>query len=94
MTSVHDFDFNHGDWEVTNRRLAQRGVGSDEWETFPSTEIAQLLMGGMVSIDESDFPTKGFRGGFDSTIPPRMNGRSTGSIPAMAYCRPGLWPLC
>ena len=62
MTSVHDFDFNHGDWEVTNRRLIQRGVGSDDWEVFPSTETAQLLMGGMVSIDESDFPTKGFKG--------------------------------
>ena len=62
MTSAHDFDFNHGDWEVTNRRLKQRGVGSDDWEVFPSREVAQLWMGGMVSIDESEFPTKGFRG--------------------------------
>ena len=62
MTSAHDFDFNHGDWEVTNRRLKQRGVSSDDWEVFPSHEVAQLWMGGMVSIDESEFPTKGFRG--------------------------------
>ena len=62
MSSARDFDFNHGDWEVTNRRLKARGVGSDEWEVFPSFETAQLLMGGMVSIDESDFPTRGFRG--------------------------------
>lgn len=62
MSSSHDFDFNHGDWEVTNRRLKARGVGSDEWEVFPSFETAQLLMGGTVSIDESDFPTKGFKG--------------------------------
>lgn len=62
MTSAHDFDFNHGDWEVTNRRLKQRGVSSDDWEVFPSHEVAQLWMGGMVSIDESEFPTKGFKG--------------------------------
>ena len=62
MSSAHDFDFNHGDWDVTNRRLKVRGVGSDDWDVFPSYEKAQVLMGGMVSIDESDFPTKGFKG--------------------------------
>ena len=62
MSSAHDFDFNHGDWDVTNRRLKVRGVGSDDWDVFPSFETAQLLMGGTVSIDESDFPTKGFNG--------------------------------
>jgi hypothetical protein len=62
MSSAHDFDFNHGDWDVTNRRLKVRGVGSDDWEVFPSYEKAQVLMGGMVSIDESDFPTRGFKG--------------------------------
>ncbi|MDB5538551.1 MAG: hypothetical protein JWQ89_278 [Devosia sp.] len=58
----HGFDFNHGDWVVTNRRLKQRGVGSAEWDVFTSYETAQLLMGGTVSIDESDFPTMGFKG--------------------------------
>ena len=62
MSAAHDFDFNHGDWDVTNRRLKVRGVRSDDWEVFPSFETAQLLMGGTVSIDESDFPTKGFNG--------------------------------
>ncbi|CAN7277003.1 hypothetical protein LJR164_001326 [Phenylobacterium sp. LjRoot164] len=62
MGSAHDFDFNHGDWDVTNRRLKVRGVGSDDWEVFPSYEKAELWMGGAVSIDESDFPTKGFKG--------------------------------
>lgn len=60
--AAHDFDFNHGDWIVTNTRLKERGTGSHEWEVFTSYEKAQLWMGGMVSIDESDFPTKGFRG--------------------------------
>jgi hypothetical protein len=62
MTSTHDFDFMIGDWEVTNRRLKQRGIGSDEWDVFSSYQKAQLLMGGTVSVDESDFPAKGFKG--------------------------------
>lgn len=62
MSSAHDFDFNHGDWDVTNRRLKVRGVGSDDWDVFPSDVKASLWMGGTVSIDENDFPTKGFQG--------------------------------
>lgn len=62
MTAAHDFDFMHGSWEVTNRRLKARGVGSSDWEVFPSTETAQLMMAGTVSIDEATFPTKGFKG--------------------------------
>jgi hypothetical protein len=58
----HGFDFNHGDWLVTNRRLKARGVGSNDWDVFTSHETAQLMLGGAVSVDESDFPTKGFRG--------------------------------
>jgi hypothetical protein len=60
--SRHAFDFNTGDWLVANRRLKQRGVGSDDWDVFPSTERASLMLGGMCSIDESHFPTKGFSG--------------------------------
>lgn len=56
------FAFNHGDWVVSNRRLKARGVGSTEWDVFTSYETAQLLLGGMVSVDESDFPTRGFKG--------------------------------
>jgi hypothetical protein len=33
--SVHDFDFLDGKWEMVNRRLLKRGVGSNEWDTFP-----------------------------------------------------------
>lgn len=60
--AAHDFDFLTGEWEVTNRRLKRRGVGSTEWDTFPSHETCQLLMGGMISIDVATFPTKGFQG--------------------------------
>ena len=29
-----DFDFVHGEWTVTNRKLQQLFSGCDEWETF------------------------------------------------------------
>jgi hypothetical protein len=62
QTSRHAFDFNTGDWIVTNRRLRQRGGGSADWDVFTSTERAALYLDGMCSVDESDFPTKGFKG--------------------------------
>lgn len=60
--SAHDFDFNTGDWVVTNRTLKVRGGGSDDWDEFTSYQTSQVLMGGLVSIDEADFRSKGFRG--------------------------------
>ena len=58
----HDFDFLAGRWDVHNRRLKQRHIGSDEWDEFPGIEEARTQLGGMVSIDEIEFPTRGFRG--------------------------------
>lgn len=62
MGAARDFDFNTGDWVVTNRRLKVRGVGSQEWDVFTSHQTSQVLMGGLVSIDEAEFRSKGFRG--------------------------------
>ena len=62
LGSVHDYDFLAGEWSVRNRRLTVRGVGSDEWEEFPATSRAQLFMGGVVNVDEIEFPTKGWSG--------------------------------
>ncbi|MDP3854003.1 hypothetical protein [Phenylobacterium sp.] len=62
MSAAHDFAFRAGEWDVTNRRLKQRGAGSDDWEVFPSHETSQLLADGMISIDVATFPTKGFQG--------------------------------
>jgi hypothetical protein len=59
---VHDFDFIHGNWNVANRRLKARGVGSTEWDHFPAGIWARVLMNGVVNIDEVDFPTKGWKG--------------------------------
>ncbi|MGO4738029.1 DUF1579 domain-containing protein [Bosea sp. 2KB_26] len=61
-TSRNGFDFNHGEWRVSHRKLRTRGVGSGEWDQFETRTDAQLLMGGTVSIDETDFTDRGFKG--------------------------------
>jgi hypothetical protein len=59
---VHDFDFLVGTWEGVNRRLKQRWAGSDEWDVFPGGLRCESRLGGVVNIDEVDFPTKGWSG--------------------------------
>lgn len=59
---VHDFDFFVGRWDGANRRLKQRWVGSDDWDTFPGVLHCESRMGGVVNIDEVNFPTKGWSG--------------------------------
>jgi len=59
---LHDFDFFAGTWNVVNRRLKARWVGSTEWEEFPGTCRCALHMGGVVNVDENTFPTRGFSG--------------------------------
>ena len=59
---AHDFDFLVGHWHVGNRRLRQRHVGSDDWDEFPSTSRAWTHLDGIVSVDESAFPSRGFSG--------------------------------
>jgi quinol monooxygenase YgiN len=59
---LHDFDFLAGEWSVANRRLKQRGVGSQEWDEFPATSRATLHLGGIANTDEIIFPTKGWSG--------------------------------
>jgi quinol monooxygenase YgiN len=59
---VHDFDFLAGEWNVKNRRLKARGVGSVEWDEFPATSRATLYLGSVANVDEIVFPTKGWSG--------------------------------
>ena len=59
---IGDFDFLPGVWDVANRRLLRRHVGSDEWDAFPGLMRAQSFFDGAGSFDETVFPTKGFRG--------------------------------
>jgi len=57
-----DFDFLVGRWQVRNRRLKARHVGSDEWDEFDAVNQAWTHLGGMVSVDEIAFETRGFSG--------------------------------
>jgi NIPSNAP len=52
---VHDFDFLAGDWNIANRRLKARGVGSDEWDSFPAKSHAVLHLGGVANVEEITF---------------------------------------
>ena len=61
-TQRHDFDFLVGTWDVHNRRLKARHVGSDEWDEFPGRLSMRPLLGGLGNVDEIEFPTKGWSG--------------------------------
>jgi hypothetical protein len=50
-TTSTDFDFWMGRWNVRNRRLAERLVGSDEWDEFDSRVAARPLPGGLGNED-------------------------------------------
>jgi hypothetical protein len=58
----HDFDLLAGHWNIQNRRLKQRWVGSDEWDEFPATSAMQLTLGGIGIFDEYKAPARGFAG--------------------------------
>ena len=62
MTSRHAFDFNTGDWIVTNRRLKARGAGASDWEVFEGRQTSRLMLDGMCSLDEQEFVGKGVKG--------------------------------
>ena len=53
---LHDFDFLNGEWDMANRRLMHRGVGSQEWVEFPSVMRHTQFLGGLVNVDEVSYP--------------------------------------
>jgi hypothetical protein len=61
-TGVHDFDFLVGTWQVANRRLKVRHVGSSDWDEFPGHNTMRTILGGLGNVDEIVFPTKGWSG--------------------------------
>jgi len=58
----HDFDFLAGRWHIASRRLRQRHVGCTEWDEYEGRSQAYSLMGGLISIDDNDFSSRGFSG--------------------------------
>ena len=63
MSSVNDFDFLSGhDWEVTNRVLKKRLVGSGEWDQFVGLLVEhQPILGGLGNSDRMTATRNGVR---------------------------------
>src|SRR4051812_32831795 len=59
---MSDFDFIFGEWDVANRKLAQRYVGCRTWEEFPATSRCKPRLKGVANVEEVDFTTKDFAG--------------------------------
>ncbi|NGO11162.1 hypothetical protein G5C60_27060 [Streptomyces sp. HC44] len=62
MSSAHDFDFLHGEWEVRNRRLADFLDPAGGWQEFAATQRCWSLFDGAANIDEIDCAGQGFKG--------------------------------
>jgi hypothetical protein len=60
--TMHDFDYFVGGWTTKQHRLKARNVGSKEWEEFSGNLCMSLYLGGMATVDELDFPSKGTAG--------------------------------
>ena len=60
--SPRDFDFLAGDWNIKNRQLKQRNIGSSDWDEFDARQTAWLLLDGVANVDEFDCPARGFKG--------------------------------
>ncbi|MGW6738728.1 hypothetical protein [Streptomyces sp. NPDC055013] len=62
MSSPHDFDFFHGDWDVVNRRRTDFLDRDSDWEEFPATSRCRPLFDGAANIDEVDMAHLGSKG--------------------------------
>ena len=48
-----DFDFFFGHWTVQHRKLRDRLVGNNDWDSFTGTSHAQPLLGGQGNVDDN-----------------------------------------
>ena len=62
MSSPHDFDFFHGDWDVVNRRRTDFLDPDSDWVEFPATSRCWPLFDGAANVDEIDMPYLGSKG--------------------------------
>nr|WSY50344.1 hypothetical protein OG999_09505 [Streptomyces sp. NBC_00886] len=62
MSSPHDFDFLHGEWEVANRRLTDFFRPGSDWEEFEGTSRCWPLFDSAANVDEIDMPYLGSKG--------------------------------
>jgi quinol monooxygenase YgiN len=61
-SGLHDFDFLHGSWNVTHRRLKARGVGSTDWQEYSGTAETRPLLAGLCNIEEHRIEGQPFSG--------------------------------
>jgi hypothetical protein len=59
---LHDWDYNMGSWTAVNHRLKKRWTTNPEWQDFPATTTYVAFMGGLVNVDDTEFPTQGWGG--------------------------------
>ncbi|MFF5476458.1 hypothetical protein ACFY5C_03745 [Streptomyces sp. NPDC012935] len=62
MSSPHDFDFFHGDWQVLHRRRTDFLDPGSAWVEFPGTSRCRSYFDGAANIDEVDMPQVGSKG--------------------------------
>lgn len=62
MSTAHDFDFFHGEWDVRHRRLVDFLDADSGWEEFSATSRCRSLFDGAANIDELDVPEQGWKG--------------------------------
>ncbi|MFJ9723582.1 hypothetical protein ACIRP3_12595 [Streptomyces sp. NPDC101209] len=62
MSSPHDFDFLHGEWEVAHRRRTDFLDPDSGWVEFASTSRCFPLFDGAANLDEIDLPHLGAKG--------------------------------
>ncbi|NGM20429.1 DUF1579 domain-containing protein [Roseomonas stagni] len=51
--SERDFDFEFGVWRVSHRRLRQRLVGCQDWDSFDGTAAVRPVLGGHGNIEDN-----------------------------------------
>jgi hypothetical protein len=65
MGGSADFDFLFGEWDVSNRKLADPLALSGEWLEFASTAQTRPVLGGLGNIDTYSAPSFPNRPGFE-----------------------------
>jgi len=56
MSGIHDFDFLHGGWIVSHRRLRQRGANCRDWDEVEGSAETRPLLGGLCNVEEHSIP--------------------------------------
>jgi hypothetical protein len=59
---MNNFDWLHGTWQTTQRRMVKPLGGSAEWESTDGTLTCHNLFDGAANVDEVDLPGFGFKG--------------------------------